>query len=76
MLYSYEMVTGFEPQKWTTGAILCYKRGCNCQGCFINKTYRETLGNGRCCMKLVVRQLVLKQGLPNNISFELDIREG
>lgn len=75
MLYNYEIVTGFEPQKWTTGAILCYKRGCNCKECFINETYKDTLSNGRCCMRLAVRQLILRHGLPENITYEIDFRE-
>lgn len=74
-MYNYRMVTGFEPHNWTTGAILCYKRGCNCQGCFISRTYRETLSQGRCCMKLAVRQLILRHGLPENITYEIDFGE-
>lgn len=70
MLYdNYGVITGFEPVKWTTGAIQCYKRGCKCEGCYINEKYRETLGNGRCCMRIAVRKLILREGLPKDIEF-------
>lgn len=45
--------------EWTEGAIYCYKRGCNCQGCYV-KDVLET----RCRMKSAVFELVRKFGSP------------
>lgn len=45
--------------KWTEGSIFCYKRGCNCQGCYV-KDILET----RCDMKRAVFELVRKFGKP------------
>lgn len=60
------LIADLEPNKWTVGAIQCYKRGCNCEGCFITKTYVETLYY-RCAMKYCVRKLIEKYGLPANL---------
>jgi hypothetical protein len=76
LFYNYNVVTGFEPKDWTIGAIKCYKRGCQCRGCFIEKTYRETLGYGKCSMKVSVRKLILKKGLPKDIYFTEDTEGG
>lgn len=44
---------------WTQGSIDCYKRGCNCNGCYV-KDMLET----RCDMKRAVMELIRKFGLP------------
>ncbi len=67
-------VIGIEPSKWTFDAYQCYKRGCNCNGCFIQKTYIETLKN-RCAMKYCVKQLIRKFGLPNDLTLEQILME-
>ncbi len=61
------LISGLEPNKWTIGAIQCYKRNCNCKGCFIQQTYVETLYY-RCAMKYCVRQLIKKYGAPDDIT--------
>lgn len=38
---------------WTPQAIDCYKRHCNCQGCFINEVIETP-----CKMKHVVSELI------------------
>ena len=75
MFYNYGFITGVEPQRWTIGAIQCYKRGCNCSGCFLSETYYETLGHGRCSMKIAVRKLIKKCGLPKDVTFIEEIEE-
>lgn len=46
-------------EHWTEGAVFCYKRGCNCNGCYV-KDMLET----RCEMKRAVFELVRKFGKP------------
>lgn len=46
-------------RQWTEGAIYCYKRGCNCQGCYIKE-----LLESKCLMKRAVLELVRKFGKP------------
>ena len=62
-----------EPKKWTIGAIQCYKRGCNCKGCYIFNTY-PTLRH-RCSMKYCVKQLIRIYGLPDDITINSIIKE-
>lgn len=57
MLYSDNV-----PMKWTIGAFLCYKRNCNCKGCFIHDTFPETLAH-KCGMKSAVKKLIETVGL-------------
>lgn len=45
-------------QFWTQGAIDCYQRGCNCQGCDLPHP------EGGCNMKSAVLDLVKKYGSP------------
>lgn len=44
---------------WTEGSKFCYRRGCNCQGCYV-KDIVET----HCLMKHTVMELVKKFGAP------------
>lgn len=45
---------------WTPQAYACYKRKCNCQGCFINETI-ET----KCYMNVIVNKILKTIGEPN-----------
>lgn len=44
---------------WTKSSIDCYKRGCNCQGCYIQDMLETP-----CLMKVAVIELVKKLGAP------------
>lgn len=46
--------------KWTPGAIDCYNRGCNCEGCPIKRVMES-----HCWMKSSVMLLVREIGKPN-----------
>ena len=52
---------------WTEGSIYCYKRGCNCQGCYMN----DLLESIPCRMKKAVLELVRKFGKPPENENEL-----
>lgn len=67
-------IIGTDPYKWTIGAIQCYKRGCRCKGCYISKTYPETLYY-RCSMKYCVRELIRKFGLPDDVTLDAILQE-
>lgn len=56
MINSYNVYAAL----WTEGAIYCYKRGCNCQGCYMNDLIEST----PCRMKNAVLELVRKFGKP------------
>ena len=71
---TYMVCIGFEPKRWTLGAIMCYQRGCNCNGCFISETYTQTLKK-RCAMKYCVRELVRKFGLPDDTTLNNILQE-
>lgn len=47
-------------QRWTEGAINCYKRGCVCKNCPI----QEFIKSQKCQMKSAVIELVKKFGIP------------
>lgn len=47
-------------KKWTEGSIFCYRRGCNCQGCFV----KDLIESQECEMKRAVFTLVRKFGAP------------
>jgi len=52
-------------RRWTFGAIECFKRGCNCSGCFYKEFFRET--NQKCRMKSSVLYLSRKFGNPEGV---------
>ena len=54
------MQLNMNPKQWTDGSIFCYKRGCNCDGCFV----RDLITSQRCYMKVAVIELVKKYGAP------------
>lgn len=62
-----------DPIKWTFTAIQCYKRGCNCKGCYISETYSSL--SSHCSMKYCVRKLIRKYGLPDNVQLNETIQE-
>lgn len=56
--------------KWTESSMFCYRRGCNCEGCYI-KDVLET----HCFMKKAVLALVKKYGAPSNNEDTLSINQ-
>lgn len=50
-------------RRWTTTAIDCYLRGCNCQDCFYTNFLRNS--GQKCQMKASVLELVRVLGKPN-----------
>lgn len=57
----YKYNTTCKIRRWTTTAIECYKRGCNCQGCLMKKLIKSQ----KCKMKNTVIELVRILGAPN-----------
>ena len=47
---------------WTDTAIMCYRRGCKCKGCFYENFFSDK--KQKCQMKAAVLELVRKIGLP------------
>lgn len=47
-------------KKWTEGSIFCYRRGCNCAGCYM----KELINSTSCKMKNAVIELVKRYGKP------------
>lgn len=52
-------------RRWTFGAIECYKRGCNCSGCFYKEFFKGT--TQKCRMRSSVIYLVRKFGKPEGV---------
>ena len=50
-------------RRWTATAIECYKRGCNCEGCFYKKFFSSS--PQKCQMKASVLELVRVIGTPD-----------
>ena len=66
--------------RWTTTAIECYKRGCNCKGCFYkdffsNSKYGENEPKQKCQMKATVLELVRTQGIPDGVKEKTVIKD-
>ena len=49
-------------RRWTPTAIECYKRGCNCKGCFYKDFFMDK--TQKCQMKTTVLELVRVFGRP------------
>lgn len=49
-------------RRWTTTAMECYKRGCNCEGCFYQDFFNKS--SQKCQMKASVLELVRVLGKP------------
>ena len=63
MFRSRDMGRAVAVRRWTATAIECYKRGCNCEGCFYNDFFS---GNyQKCQMKASVLELVRVIGAPD-----------
>ena len=60
---SRDMGRAVAVRRWTPTALDCYKRGCNCEGCF----YRDFFSGSsqKCQMKASVLELVRVLGTPN-----------
>ena len=60
---SRDMGRAVAVRRWTTTALECYKRGCNCEGCF----YRDFFSGSsqKCQMKASVLELVRVLGKPD-----------
>ena len=63
MFKSREMGRAIAVKRWTPTALECYKRGCNCIGCFYNDFFSAT--SQKCQMKAAVLELVRTIGTPN-----------
>jgi hypothetical protein len=50
-------------RRWTPTALECYKRGCNCGGCFYQEFFNGT--TQKCQMKASVLELVRVIGTPD-----------
>lgn len=63
MFRSRDMGRAVAVRRWTTTALECYKRGCNCEGCF----YRDFFSGSsqKCQMKASVLELVRVIGAPD-----------
>lgn len=57
-------------RNWTTGAVQCYERGCNCEGC----PTKEYITSQKCVMKYSVMELVKKFGKPTKPAEEYSLR--
>lgn len=57
-------------RRWSQLAIYCFKRGCNCQGCYYNEFFENASGYKRepkCQMKAAVLETVRQLGIPKRI---------
>ncbi|MBE7709673.1 MAG: hypothetical protein E7Z93_04405 [Cyanobacteria bacterium SIG32] len=50
-------------RRWTQTALECYKRGCNCEGCFYKTFFSGS--SQKCQMKASVLELVRTIGKPD-----------
>ena len=55
-----KMILDVSVQRWTEGAINCYKRGCVCKNCPV----KNLITSQKCQMKSAVIELVKKFGIP------------
>ena len=60
---SRDMGRAIAVKRWTPTALECYKRGCNCVGCFYSDFFSATAQ--KCQMKAAVLELVRTIGTPN-----------
>lgn len=52
-------------RRWSESAVMCYKRGCVCKGCFYDDFFKKS--KQKCLMKSAVIELVRTVGLPPEI---------
>lgn len=60
---SRDMGRAIAVRRWTPTALECYKRGCNCDGCFYSDFFKGT--SQKCQMKASVLELVRVIGTPD-----------
>ena len=63
MFRSRDMGRAVAVRRWTQTALECYKRGCNCEGCFYKDFFSSS--SQKCQMKASVLELVRVIGTPN-----------
>ena len=63
MFKGRDMGKAIAVKRWTPTALECYKRGCNCEGCFYSAFFSATAQ--KCQMKASVLELVRVIGTPN-----------
>ena len=63
MFKSRDMGRAIAVKRWTPTALECYKRGCNCDGCFYSDFFSATAQ--KCQMKASVLELVRVLGKPD-----------
>ena len=63
MLKSRDFGKATAVRRWTPTAIECYKRGCNCEGCFYTDFFNSS--SQKCQMKASVLELVRVWGKPD-----------
>jgi|SRR5574344_998272 hypothetical protein len=63
LLRSRDMGRSVAVRRWTPTAVDCYKRGCNCDGCFYTDFFKGT--SQKCQMKASVLELVRVLGTPD-----------
>ncbi len=59
-------------RRWTESAIGCWKRGCNCAGCYYENFFTS---KRKCQMKSAVIELVRKFGPPPNLKEKTILEE-
>lgn len=63
MFRSRDMGRTVAVRRWTVTAMDCYKRGCNCNGCFYQDFFSGS--TQKCQMKAAVLELVRTLGTPD-----------
>ena len=63
MLKSRDFGRATAVRRWTQTAIDCYKRGCNCEGCFYTDFFNKS--SQKCHMQASVLELVRVLGKPD-----------
>jgi len=63
LLRSRDMGRAVAVRRWTDTAKECYKRGCNCEGCFYKDFFSGS--SQKCQMKASVLELVRTIGTPD-----------
>lgn len=63
MLRTRDLGRATSVRRWTSTATECYKRGCNCNGCFYSDFFSSSAQ--KCQMKATVLELVRVLGTPD-----------
>lgn len=73
LMRSRDMGRSVAVRRWTATAKECYKRGCNCDGCFYTTFFK---GSGqKCQMKASVLELVRVLGKPYGVKPKTIIKD-